>query len=482
MKGLRSKGFIFLLVLAFVLSACSSGTPKTEGTNNGTNEPAANTTGNAAEPADTNAANDPKADNKAEEGTAAEKVTDPNMSGNVTFWTFTADIYKPIIKEFNKVYPNIKINLVGIDFGGMHDKLQTTLAAGKGAPDVAQVEQGQFPRYLKGDVLEDLLKPPFNAGQYKDDTSEYNWIRWMSQDNSKLYGMPWDVTPGVLYYRADIFEELGIESDPEALAEVIADGDGWINVVETLTANKKYGMEWRDGPVHWAGDVTGYFDKDFNWLRNTDELVQVLDVTKRQNQLKVAPHMSGMYDDKGKALTKSGQLTAMALGSWGARDIAKIFPDQKGKWRATALPLNISVGMGGSTFVFPKQASAANKEASWKFVEWMQFSEEAWKIFVANSVQPGWKSITQLGWYQELKNDYLGGQNDFALYSSLADRIPPRKITALDGKAWDIWLKGVLNALDKNVDSKTTLNNIEDEIKRKLTPEIDKLKKELATP
>ena len=90
----------------------------------------------------------------------------------------------------------------------LHNKLQTTLAAGKGAPDVALVEQGQFPRYSTGGVSMILLQPPYNAGKYKEEVSEYNWNRWSSIHGSQLLGMPWNVTPSVTYYRADIFEEL----------------------------------------------------------------------------------------------------------------------------------------------------------------------------------------------------------------------------------------------------------------------------------
>ncbi|UVI29155.1 ABC transporter substrate-binding protein [Paenibacillus spongiae] len=476
MKAWRSKSFILLLVLAFVLSACSSGTKNAPAGTNGQTDPGANKEGNnAGSNSGNNVQGNDGAANNGSVDAPAVQFTDTDMSGSITFWTFSPEIHKEIAASFNKVYPKIKVNVVGLGWE-VHDKLQTTLAAGKGAPDIAQVEQGQFPRYIKGDVLEDLLEAPYEAGKYKEDTTDYNWFRWMNQDNTKLLGIPWDVTPGVYYYRADIFEELGLPSEPEELGEYIADADNWITVVETLTSNGKFGMEWRDGPVHWAGDAVGYFDKDFNWLRNTEELVKILDVTKRQNQLKIAPHM-GFGDEKGKALVKSGKLVGLVLGSWGAREIAKVFPDQKGKWRATSVPMGIYYGGGGSTFVIPKQAPDENKLAAWKFLEWMQFSEDAWKIFVKWSVQPGWKSIAEASWYQELTNEYLGGQADFALYSQLAEKLQPLKKTELDGKAWDIWLKGVLEALDKNVDSKTEINKIEDNIKRQLGPEIDKLKK-----
>ncbi|MBB3131144.1 multiple sugar transport system substrate-binding protein [Paenibacillus rhizosphaerae] len=470
------KGVLLMFIAVFILSACSSGVSS--------NPPAAQSS-TQEKGDDAAASNNEDKETNGEEASAEgaeqasafpEPAVDESLKGEITFWTWTRAPYDALLKDFNKFYPNIKVKITEIDFGGLHDKLQTTLAAGKGAPDVSQVEQGQFPRYLAGDVLEDLLQAPYNASVFKDDTTEYNWVRWMNMDNSKLLAFPWDVTPGVAYYRADIFEELGLESDPELLGEYMADPENWMTVVETLTANGKYAMEWRDGPIHWAGDAVGYFDTDLNWVRNTDELAKVLDVTKRQNQMKVAPHM-GMFDAKGgKPLVTSGKQAMVMLGSWGAREIESNFPDQKGKWRATAPPLGISWGSGGSGFVIPKQGK--NKDLAWKWVEFMH-TDYAWQQFIKHSIQPGWNSINAKDYIKEHTNAYLGGQKDLEMYNKIAESIQPRKLTALDGKAWPIWLEHILKAIDKNIDAKTTLNNIEDDINRKLKPDIDKLKKEL---
>jgi multiple sugar transport system substrate-binding protein len=405
-------------------------------------------------------------------------VPNKDIKGEITVWSFVEKASKAVAVEFNKEFPNIKVNTVILDFGGLHDKLQTTLAAGKGAPDVAVVEQGQFPRYMTGNVLEDLLQPPYDAGKYKKDVSEYNWTRWMSVDGTKLLGMPWDVTPEVYYYRADIFEELGLPSEPEELGDYMQDPENFMNIIQKLKASGKYAFEWKDGPIHWAGDEIGYFDKDMNWLRTADneKLIQMLDITKRGAQLGWAPHIGGLFDEKGKQMVKKGQLVGMALGSWGARELEKSFPEQKGKWRATKLPLDINFGGGGSTFLMPAQSK--NKEAAWAYIEWSMRSENAWKVWTQESIQPGWSNIASLPWYSEHKSEFLGGQEDYKFYEQLVDKIPVKRLTPLDGDGWNIWLEGVLKAIDKNVDSKTTIQQIQDNAKAKLAAKIAKFQKD----
>jgi len=447
-----SSVFIFLLMLMLVLAGCKSGGNLPAGTpedsnNNGDNK-------NGEEVAEE------------EEEDDLKPVYDSSIEGSVTFWTFTPDIYVDIVKGFNKEYPNVKVEVVGLDFGDMHDKLQTTLAAGSGAPDVAQVEQGQFGRYVVGDLLEDLLQPPYDAGRYQSLTSEYNWERWKSVDGIKLLGMPWDVTPGVFYYRQDLYEQMGLPSEPDELGEFIKDPDNVLAAARTFAANGIYMFEWRDSPAVQYGDAIGYYDSDYNWLRNDQKMAELLDFVKAGNQLGWAPQMSVLFDDEGKQLVNQGKVASFPVGSWGARELKNIFPEQAGKWRATTMPLGLNVGLGGSTFVIPSQSE--NKEAAWAFVEWMNTAEESWKVFVEHSVEPGWNHITALPWYQEHTNEYLGGQKDYALYDTIASQIPVRRLTPLDGQAWPIYIERVAKALDENIDSKTTLQQIEEAAEKEL--------------
>ncbi|MFC5466786.1 ABC transporter substrate-binding protein [Lederbergia graminis] len=402
---------------------------------------------------------------------------DSSLEGEISFWTWTPDIYEKVVEGFNKDYPNIKVNVIGLEFGPLHDQLQTTLAAGTGAPDVAQVEQGQFPRYSTSDLLEDLLQPPYNAQEYREYVSEYNWERWKSVDGKRLVGLPWDVTPGVFYYREDIYEAMGLPSDPEELGDFLQSSENLLDAAQTLAANDIYMYDWRDLPAVQYGDAIGYFDSNYNWTRNNDKMAELVDIVKQGIQIGWAPQLSGLGSDEGKQLMKQGKIASLTMGSWGARDIEAVLPEQAGKWRATRMPLDVNVGLGGSSFVMPSQGE--NKELAWAFMEWMVLSEDAWKAFVEHSVQPSYSHIVSLPWYQELTNDYLGGQQDYKFYSSLDPNIPVRRLTPLDGTGWHHYITGLNEAIDKNIDSKTILNQIEENAMKELASEIEKLKEEM---
>ncbi|AIQ50005.1 hypothetical protein R70723_32085 [Paenibacillus sp. FSL R7-0273] len=452
-----------LLTGMMLLSACSSA-PATSSVNNSSNTQ--NKTNTVASEATAAPA---ASDNTAAGNSAADALPSKDITGEVTVWAFNEQVFDEIGQAFMAEYPGIKLNTVVMPFGDLHDKLQTTIAAGSGAPDVAEVEMYQLHRYMTGHVLENLLEEPYNAGQYKDLVHPFNWERWMTPDSSELLGMPWDMTPGVYYYRADIFEELGLPSEPAELGEYMQDEENFLNLVQILKANGKYFMEWSDGPIVWAGDEVGYFDKDMNWLRNTDKMVKVLDITKRGQQLGWAPHL-GYTTDEGKQLVLKGDMVGIVSGSFGARGLQETFPELAGKWRATRLPVGINVGMGGSSFVIPAQSK--NKEAAWAYIQWSMRSENAWKIWTKHSIQPGYKDISGLDWYANTKNEYLGGQEEFKLYEQLSNDIPIKHLTPVDNKSWEIFITAIGDALAKNTDSKTVIQKIGDDVAAQAAKEI----------
>ncbi|WNS43427.1 extracellular solute-binding protein [Paenibacillus sp. MMS20-IR301] len=462
-----------LLVFVLILSACSSA-PATSTSNNAANNAEATAATDAGTTEAATETTEPAAGETAAADTAATELPSKDITGEVTVWAFNEQVFDEIGTAFMAEYPGIKLKTVVMPFGDLHDKLQTTIAAGSGAPDVAEVEMYQLNRYMAGHVLENLLEEPYNAGKYKDLVHPFNWERWMTPDSSELLGMPWDMTPGVYYYRADIFEELGLPSDPAELGEYIQDEENFLNLVQILKANGKYFMEWNDGPAVWAGDEVGYFDKDMNWTRNTEKMVKVLDITKRGQQLGWAPHI-GYASDEGKQLVLKGDLVGVVAGSFGARGLQETFPELAGKWRATRLPVGINVGMGGSSFVIPAQSK--NKEAAWAYIQWSMRSENAWKIWTKHSIQPGYKDISSLDWYANTKNEYLGGQEEFKLYEQLSNDIPIKHLTPVDNKGWEIFIAAIGDALAKNTDSKTVIQKIGDDVMAQASKEIAAFKK-----
>ena len=95
---------------------------------------------------ETNESEEATSDSSEEEPTVVT-VGDENGT-EFEMWTFVelhAKFYEEMVKEWNEQNPDKTINLkmTVLPFGDMHTKLQSSLLAGKGAPDICDIEVGQ---------------------------------------------------------------------------------------------------------------------------------------------------------------------------------------------------------------------------------------------------------------------------------------------------------------------------------------------------
>lgn len=72
-------------------------------------------------------------------------------------WTFVemhSQFYSNMVQKWNEENPDktIEVTFTTYPFADMHNKLTLALQSGEGAPDLCDVEVGQFPNFLQGEV------------------------------------------------------------------------------------------------------------------------------------------------------------------------------------------------------------------------------------------------------------------------------------------------------------------------------------------
>lgn len=465
MKKGFSLALALFLALTLVLSACS------KGTNNG---------GNAAgDPAADNAGTDAAADNAGTngDGAAVDAAFTPTITtdtkATLTLWAaWPLDSW---VTMFNSVFPKVTVKLVVMD--EIEGKLKTALAAGSGAPDLVFLDGGLMGNYNTIQGFENLLDSTYDAGQYKDAFSPAVWQRFMSLDGKRLISIPTDTAPAVTFYRSDIMEEAGFPSDPMELGEYISDPDNFINLAKTLQAQGKYVVQWDSEPLSIYTFGIGFFDRQLKWQRNTDQFVMGLELAKRFKQEKLASNID-FWSDEGTQALASGKTAMTFLGNWGVDEIANKAPDTKGKWHTTNLPFGAFGGWGGASLGITSQSK--NKELAWEFIKMILLTNEyANKENITSGGTPAFLPAYDMLDDVEKPNAFLGEQKTGHLYMDLIKNIPESISTPLDTKAQEIWDKGIQEALDKNIDPKTALQNIQDEVEKVLGGDIAKLKAQL---
>src|SRR5207247_8218937 len=112
------------------------------------------------------------------------------------------------VNLWNSQNPDVQVKLENIPAGssGGYAKMHAALQAGKGAPDLAQVEYENIPEFLLEDGLVDLTKYGVKDSQSK--FVDWQWKQVAYGDG--VYAVPQASGPMGLFYRADLFQKWGI--------------------------------------------------------------------------------------------------------------------------------------------------------------------------------------------------------------------------------------------------------------------------------
>lgn len=350
-------------------------------------------------------------------------------------WPSGDDAFKAAMEGFNKVYPNIEVELVFTDPAAHHQALQTALAAGSGAPDVAMVEGAYIAQYKDSKALTDLYT--LGADSIKNDFGSFKWNQAISSDGSRLVAIPWDLGPTLYYYRTDVFQECGLPTDPDEVAELLSTWDGVLKVAEAVSIpGKRWFLPSAAYPYQWLFINRDYYDKDLNLVLERDGDIECLNACLEIRNKGWDMNVD-MWSGEAYAAYAAGTCVSVAAGSWFSGFLkTDIDPDGAGHWGATVLPGSMpATNWGGSFLVIPEQSK--NKEAAWAFIKYMLATSEGQNtMFKAvdyfPAYEPAWSAAPEL--YTD-GDPYFGGQAPNAIAAKIAAEVPTVYNTIMDTTA-----------------------------------------------
>jgi len=388
----------------------------------------------------------------------------PKPTGEVLIWGWPAadQAFEAIIEGFNEEYPDIEVTWEMIPgmAGGTRDALSTALAAGEGLPDISMIEINDIDRFVLQGGFVDLLQEPYNAGRYKDDFVAYKWDQAMTPDG-RLLAFPWDIGPASLFYRRDVFENAGLPSDPESVAEMLSTWEGFIETGQKVADP--------DNNLFWIGNADripyiyyahkNFFDEDYNVAINNPKTLQVLQYAKQVRELGLDAKAT-FWTEEWYSMLANGQIATTISGCWfGGFLKSWIDPEGAGNWGVVPIPEDPLQNWGGSFMAIPE--ASQNKEAAWAFIEYALATEKAQnQMFVAVDYFPAYKSAWDNPLYQD-SDFYFGGQKTRALWTEIANS--PGKVftTPMDSAAEQAFLSEVARMLNEGLDPQETLEAAE---------------------
>ncbi|MCD9020845.1 ABC transporter substrate-binding protein [Cohnella silvisoli] len=305
------------------------------------------------------------------------------------------EVFTKLIKSFEEKNPNIKVEYlhIPVDYVG---KMNTILAGGD-APDVFYVPDGDFGRWVSQDLLLPIDDYVDTSGIDIGDMWESSLIRYRNDGamngKGKLYALPKDIGPTVLYYNKDIFTKMNV---PFPSADVPMTFDELLATARKLTINndgkiEQYGM----GPIWWEGFVFGNGGKVLSddrkeFLANSKEATDALQfAADLSNKHKVVPNGAALKDMNDGQMFQTGKLAMMIQGRWMVPEYRKLSFD----WDVAPLPTNGkwagwsgSVGLG----IYSKSKHA---EAAFELVKFLGGPEGQKEQSLMGFAIPSFKSM-----------------------------------------------------------------------------------------
>ncbi len=386
-------GLLVLVISALVLAACApAAPPPTEAPAAATAAPAAPT---AAPAAPTTAP------------AAAAPVT-------ITVWDYYGEAtpIKPLIEPFEKANPDIKIQYEALDWDTTQEKLNVVLTGGT-PPDVTTVDMTWLPKFASLGAFADLKE--FSGGQmngvaFKDAYTPggLEAITFNGQIVAALY----DFDVYALYYRADLFEQKGLQP-PKTWDELVT-------VAHKLAEGEKYLYEFDADTFHgsqWIYENGGTLLNADNTAAafNSPEAVEA--ITFDSNLLLKEKVAINWTPDQGERIqgVKDGRIAMFSDGPYYMGILKSGAPEMAGKWKVAPHPSSKNPGsyLGGTGLVIP--AKAANKEAAWKFIQFAMQPENQIGVYKNAGAAPALTAALQSP-EVNAADPYFGGQQAFGVF------------------------------------------------------------------
>jgi ABC-type glycerol-3-phosphate transport system substrate-binding protein len=316
-------------------------------------------------------------------GSSSSGGIDPNFgkkdpasySATLNMWAHTPGQPTYFIEEFNKLYPNIKINLTIIPSAEQQQKIMNAVAARSNVPDIFTART-QFVRYFveAEGFYADLLSAPYNGDRLTEELAEYT-IGVGTDDSGALRAVTWQCPVGGIYYRRSLAKQYFGTDDPEFWNEKFSTYEKLLDTareIKNLSGGKvKFITHYHQlASLVRSGGQYGFVRDDALYLDpSLDRYFELSKIFFDEDlDAKIPQDTPNQY-----AAMANGQLFAFILPTWGLNyNIMTNHPDTSGDWAIAQGPNSYT--SGGTWFGIYDQTKFP--EESYLFVNFVMTNKD----------------------------------------------------------------------------------------------------------
>lgn len=280
------------------------------------------------------------------------------------------DILKPILANYEKENPDIKIDFMHIPqnyFQKIH-----LLFASNTAPDVIFINNLYLPIYANAGLLEELQP----SGEYFPQALDA--LSW----KGKLYAIPRDVSNLVVYYNKDLFDQKGV---PYPKADWTF--DDFLKTAQKMTDKTTFGVSFEEEPLFYLpylmSNGGGFLPEELVKTESQKSLDFYADL---RNKYHVAPKKSESASATMGQMFLQEKLAMYVSGRW---VVPKFREDATFDWDIAPFPkgdVGSVVPLDASGWTIAK--SSKHKAEAKKFVEYLASKENSEKFATSGLIVP----------------------------------------------------------------------------------------------
>ncbi|MEM8494556.1 MAG: extracellular solute-binding protein [Planctomycetota bacterium] len=378
-------------------------------------------------------------------------LTDEEPDG-LELWTFASnhgDLYQRLMREYNQAADaegKEPVNVFTIDGAALTRRTLSGFLSGTPLADLIEIERTAMGQYFAG-RLEDVgftdLTDRLADENLLEQINPPSFTPWTSR--GRIFGLPHDVHPVLLAYRADLVEDAGIDVNEietwddfiRVMSPLIADTDG-DGTIDRYLINLWYtNFDEIDPLLLQSGG--GTFDAQDNSLVASDANAMVIAHVVAWNigdsRIAIdAPEFSA----SGNLLKLEGKVVAQIMPDWLAGVWKRNLPAMGGKTKLMPLPawepggLRTSV-KGGTMIGIPK--ATEDFEAAWEVAKLLYLNPDlAREMFEASNIISPATALWEEPYYHE-PDPFFMGQPSGTLFIEQAPYVPFRSSNPFHGRA-----------------------------------------------
>ncbi|MDY0908831.1 ABC transporter substrate-binding protein [Microbacterium sp. CFBP9034] len=305
----------------------------------------------------------------------------------VVFWSFTGIQQAAQVERYLRAHPEARITLSEVGTSTETADALTAALAGGNAPDLVLIQEEDLPRFVAADGhFRDLRE--FGADELAADYLPWAWDA-ATTASGRVIGIPTDVGGMALAYRADLFAEAGLPTDPAEVAALWPTWEEFVRVGAEFAARSDAAFLDNISTTMFVNAVNQlpikYYAADGELaLDDNDELRTAFDAALDAHDAGISRGLAAFSAGWSAGMAR-GDFAVTAAPSWMLRVIESTAPETEGRWRITSVP-GITGNWGGSYLAIPSRSR--HPEKAWDYIAATQSPDAQSEHFAAGGPLP----------------------------------------------------------------------------------------------